>query len=96
VGPTILTTGRSSPFGGQWRTCPPSRAALEARCLDADTPDEVRKAVRQNICYGANAIKQADNNALLFDRRSTGGSRESHAAGLTCAVHVYGGRPPTT
>ncbi len=54
----------------------------------------MRKAVRQNIYYGANAIKLvADHNAYFFSTAEVRAAvEESHAAGLTCAVHVYGGK----
>ena len=60
VGPTMLTTGKIiAPFGGQSHGMPPQMGPFwRFEYQDADTPDEVRKAVRQNIYYGANAIKQ--------------------------------------
>lgn len=95
LGPTMLTTGKIiAPFGGQSENIPPEQGPFwKHEYLDADTPDEVRKAVRRNIYYGANAIKLvADNNAYFYSTAEMRAAvEESHAAGFTCAVHVYGG-----
>jgi imidazolonepropionase-like amidohydrolase len=94
-GPTMLTTGKIiAAFGGQSSGVPPEQGPFwRHEYLDADTPDEIRKAVRRNIYYGANAIKLvADNNAYFYSLAEvTAAVEESHAAGLTCAIHVYGG-----
>jgi imidazolonepropionase-like amidohydrolase len=94
-GPTMLTTGKIiAAFGGQSSDVPPEQGAFwKHEYLDADTPDEIRKAVRRNIYYGANAIKLvADNNAYFYSFAEVKAAvEESHAAGLTCAIHVYGG-----
>ena len=96
AGPTMLTTGKIiAPFGGQSENVPAEQGRFwKYEYLDADTPDEVRKAVRQNIYYGANAIKLvADNTAYYFSTAEVRAAvEEAHAAGLTCAVHVYGGK----
>ncbi len=96
MGPTMLTTGKIiAPFGGQSEGIPPEQGPFwKHEYLDADTPDEVRKAVRRNIYYGANAIKLvADNNTYVYSTAELRAAvEESHAAGLTCAIHVYGGR----
>jgi imidazolonepropionase-like amidohydrolase len=96
VGPTMLTTGKIiAPFGGQSAGVPPEQGPFwRHEYLDADSPDEVRKAVRRNIYYGANAIKLvADNNSYFYSTEEVRAAvEESHAAGRTCAVHVIGGR----
>jgi imidazolonepropionase-like amidohydrolase len=96
IGPTLLTTGKIiAPFGGQSRGVPPELGPYwKFEYMDADTPDEVRKAVRQNIYYGANAIKLvADNNAYFYSEAEIrAAAEETHAAGLTLAVHVLGGK----
>lgn len=53
----------------------------------------MRKAVRRNIYYGANAIKLvADNNPYFFSLAELRAAvEESQAAGRTIAVHVVGG-----
>jgi len=59
MGPTMLTTGKIiAAFGGQSQNITPEQGPFwQFEYLDADTPDEIRKAVRRNIYYGANAIK---------------------------------------
>ncbi len=94
-GPTILNTGKIiAAFGGQSHGVPAEIGAFwQFEYIDADTPDEVRKAVRRNIYYGANAIKLvADNSAFHYSVEEIRAAvSEAHAAGLTVAVHVYGG-----
>jgi len=95
AGPTMLTTGKIiAPFGGQSHGIPPEMGAFwRFEYQDADTPDEVRKAVRQNIYYGANAIKLvADNNAYYYSEAEIRAAvEEAHRAGVKVAVHVMGG-----
>ncbi len=94
-GPTMLTTGKIiAAFGGQSSGVPSEQGPFwRHEYLDADTPDEIRKAVRRNIYYGANAIKLvADHNAYFYSPAEVKAAVEkSHAAGLTCGIHVYGG-----
>ena len=94
-GPTILNTGKIiAAFGGQSHGVPAEIGAFwQFEYIDADTPDEIRKAVRRNIYYGANAIKLvADNSAFHYSVEEIRAAvSEAHAAGLTVAVHVYGG-----
>ncbi len=96
AGPTMLTTGKIiAPFGGQSHGIPPEMGPFwRFEYQDADTPDEVRKAVRQNIYYGANAIKLvADNSPFYYSEEEIRAAvSEAHKAGLTVAVHVMGGQ----
>jgi len=96
TGPTMLTTGKIiAPFGGQPHDVPPEQGPFwRHEYIDADTPAEVRKAVRRNIYYGANAIKLvADNNPYFFSLAELRAAvEETHAAGLRIAVHVVGGQ----
>ena len=96
VGPTMLTTGKIiAPFGGQSHGIPPEMGPIwRLEYQDADTPDEIRKAVRQNIYYGANAIKLvADNSPYFYSEEEIRAAvSEAHNAGLTVAVHVMGGQ----
>lgn len=95
AGPTMLTTGKIiAAFGGQSSGIPPEQGRFwHFEYIDADTPDEIRKAVRQNIYYGANAIKLvADNNAYFYSLEEIkAGVEEAHRAGVTCSIHVFGG-----
>jgi imidazolonepropionase-like amidohydrolase len=95
-GPSMLTTGKIiAPFGGQSEGIPPELGPYwHFEYLDADTPDEIRKAVRRNLYYGANAIKLvADNNRYVYSEAEIrAAAEEAHAAGVTLAVHVQGGQ----
>jgi len=97
AGPTVLTTGKIiAPFGGQTHRVTPEQGRFWLfEYIDADTVDEVRKAVRQNIYYGADAIKLvSDNSAFYYTvEEIRAASEEAHAAGLVVSVHVMGGEP---
>lgn len=94
-GPTILTAGKIiAPFGGQSTAIPPEQGPFwRYEYIDADTPEEVRKAVRENIYYGVDVIKLvADNSPFHFSVEEIKAAvDEAHRAGRTVAVHVYGG-----
>jgi len=94
VGPTIINTGKIiAPFGGQFHNIAAEAGPVwQFEYYDADSPDEVRKAVRQNIYYGAKAIKLvADNSPFHYsDAELRAAVEETHAAGLKIAVHTYG------
>ncbi|MCL4524363.1 MAG: amidohydrolase family protein [Acidobacteria bacterium] len=96
AGPTMLTTGKIiAPFGGQSHGVPPEMGPFwRFEYQDADTPEEVRKAVRQNIYYGANAIKLvADNSPFFYSEEEIRAAvSEAHRAGITVGVHVMGGQ----
>jgi imidazolonepropionase-like amidohydrolase len=93
VGPTILTSGKIiAPFGGQSSGIPPEAGpAWRFEYIDADGPDEIRKAVRENIFYGADLIKLvSDNSAYIYSEEEIrAAADEAHAAGRALAVHVY-------
>jgi imidazolonepropionase-like amidohydrolase len=95
MGPTLVTTGKIiAPFGGQLSGTPPELGPFwRFEYIDADTPDEMRKAVRQNIYYGAQAIKLVcDNSAYHCSVDEVRAAvAEAHSAGLPVAVHVMGG-----
>ncbi len=57
-GPTIVNAGRIiAPFGGQYHLQPERRELGQPEYLFADTRDEMRKAIRENIHFGAKVIK---------------------------------------
>jgi imidazolonepropionase-like amidohydrolase len=91
-GPTILNSGKIiAPFGGQVANIAPEQGPFwQFEYIDADTPDEVRKAVRQNIYYGATTIKLvADQYQYYYSEREIRAAvEEAHQAGLTVAVHA--------
>jgi imidazolonepropionase-like amidohydrolase len=94
-GPTIIATGKIiAPFGGQRSGISPDQPRVwEFEYVDADTPDEVRRAVRRNIYYGADAIKLvADQGAYYYTEEEIRAAvEEAERAGRTVAVHVGGG-----
>ncbi len=95
IGPTIIDSGKIiAPFGGQSRDIPPRQGAFwQFEYIDADGPEEVRKAVRTNIYYGAGVIKLvADNNPYHYSiDEFRAAVDEAHRAGIPVAVHVYSG-----
>lgn len=57
-GPTALVTGKIiAPFGGQLHVNYDNADYHKVDYIDADTPDEIIKAVRRNIHFGADWIK---------------------------------------
>jgi imidazolonepropionase-like amidohydrolase len=95
TGPTMQCAGKIiGPFGGQSGNIPPEQGEFwKWEYIDADTPDEIRRGVHENVYYGADVIKLvADNSPFHYsenDIRVT--VEEAHAAGRPVAVHVYGG-----
>ena len=90
-GPTLVNAGRIiAPYGGQYRLQPEKKDLAEPEYFIADTVDEIRKAVRENIHYGALVIK------LVVDERWYGYSEddiraavdEAGRARTKVAVHV--------
>jgi len=94
-GPTVIGSGKIiAPFGGQSRDIPAERGPFWSyEYLDADTPAEVRKAVRKNIYYGAGVIKLVSDNSAFHasEEELRAAIDEAHRAGLAVAIHVYGG-----
>ncbi|HEX9918813.1 MAG TPA: amidohydrolase family protein, partial [Pyrinomonadaceae bacterium] len=57
-GPTMINSGRIiAPFGGQFRIQPERRGLSEPEYFFADSKDELRRAIRENIHFGARVIK---------------------------------------
>jgi imidazolonepropionase-like amidohydrolase len=57
-GPTLINSGIIiGGFGGQFHPVPEREGLIEPEYLNADTHDEIIKAVRRNILYGAKVIK---------------------------------------
>lgn len=98
-GPTLVNAGKIiAPFGGQSKGIPPEMGRFwRFEYLDADTPEEVRKAVRQNIFYGAKVIKLAADSSPYYytEEEIRAAVEEAHRSGLAVAVHVYGGPAAT-
>jgi Transposase IS66 family/Amidohydrolase family len=57
-GPTVINSGIIiGGFGGQFHPTPEHAELVYPEYIDADTPDEIVKAVRKNILFGAKVIK---------------------------------------
>jgi imidazolonepropionase-like amidohydrolase len=90
-GPTVVNAGRIiTPYGGQFHGIPPERRDIGIpEYLYADTPDEMRKAVRENITFGAKVIKiVVDDQPYLYsveDVRTL--VKEAGAGGMKVAAH---------
>jgi imidazolonepropionase-like amidohydrolase len=91
-GPTIINAGRIiAPYGGQFQLQPDRRGLAEPEYFFADTRDEMRKAIRENIHYGARVIKiVVDDQPYIY---STDDIKfmvaEARAAGVKLAAHVW-------
>jgi imidazolonepropionase-like amidohydrolase len=91
-GPTLIPAGRIiAPFGGQFWENPADKATIEnPEYLFADTKDELLKAVRRNLNFGAKVIK------IVVDGKKYAYSTEdirqvvleAAEAGLKVAAHV--------
>jgi imidazolonepropionase-like amidohydrolase len=89
-GPTIINAGRIiAPFGGQYQLQPERRHLGEPEYFYADTRDEMRKAIRENIHFGARAIKiVVDDQRYIYSVEDIKYMvAEAAAAGLKLAAH---------
>ncbi len=90
-GPTIVNSGRIiAPYGGQFQLQPERRDLAEPEYLFADTRDELIKAVRENIHYGAKVIKiVVDDQPYLYSVEDIElVVEEARRAGLKVAAHA--------
>lgn len=91
-GPTFITAGRIiAPYGGQFFLQPDRPNLGEPEYFFADTRDEIRKAVRQNLHYGATVIKLVvDDQRYIYsvDDIKTA-IEEAHASGVKLAAHAW-------
>src|SRR5579863_7742374 len=90
-GPTVINSGIIiGGMGGQFTPVPERAGLVYPEYLDADTPDEIVKAVRKNILYGAKVIK------IMVDAKPYGYTvdemklfvSEAAKSGLKVAGHV--------
>ncbi len=91
-GPTMLTAGRIiAPYGGQFHLQPGRRELGEPEYFFADTRDEMRKAVRENVHYGARVIKiVVDDQSYIYSVEDIKFIvEEARAAGLKVAAHAW-------
>ena len=90
-GPTIFYAGKIiAPYGGQSRGVNiENEHAWEFEYIDADTPDEIKKAVRKNIYYGANVIKMVTGDNGIYNVEDIKAAvEEAKKYGLKVTVHV--------
>jgi imidazolonepropionase-like amidohydrolase len=93
-GPDIVYAGKIiAPYGGQTSGVNREHEHLwDFEFLDADTPDEIRKAVRKNIYYGATVIKLVSGDNAYYNVEDIQAAvQEAGKAGLKVTVHVMGG-----
>ncbi len=93
-GPTIFYAGKIiAPYGGQTFLVNIENEHLwDFEYIDADTPDEMKKAVRKNIYYGANVIKLVSGDQAYYDLEDIKAAvDEAKKTGLKVTVHVMGG-----
>ena len=94
-GPTIFYSGKIiAPYGGQTGGINPEHEGLwKFEYLDADTDDEIIKAIRKNIYFGANTIKivQGDQRYFYTEQNIRAAANEAHRAGLKLTCHVVQG-----
>jgi imidazolonepropionase-like amidohydrolase len=91
-GPTIISAGRIiAPYGGQFHLQPGRRELGEPEYFFADTRDEMRKAIRENIHYGAKVIKiVVDDQTYIYSADDIRFMvQEAAAAGLKLAAHCW-------
>ena len=89
-GPTIINSGRIiAPYGGQYFLNPERRDLGAPEYFFADTRDEMRKAIRENIHYGARVIKiVVDDQRYIYSADDIRFMvAEAAAAGLKLAAH---------
>lgn len=90
-GPTIIYAGKIiAPYGGQSRGVNKEHEHFwNFEYIDADTPGEIRKAVRQNIYYGATVIKMETGDNGIYNMEDIKEAvDEAKKYGLKVTVHV--------
>lgn len=91
-GPTFITAGRIiAPYGGQFHLQPDKQNLAEPEYFFADTRDEIKKAIRQNLHYGATVIKLVvDDQQYIYSVDDIKFAiEEAHAAGVKLAAHAW-------
>jgi imidazolonepropionase-like amidohydrolase len=89
-GPTMINAGRIiAPYGGQYHLQPDRKNLGEPEYLYADTRDEMKKAIRENIQFGALVIKiVVDDQKYIYSAEDIKYIvEESRLAGLKVAAH---------
>ena len=91
-GPTMLNAGRIiAPYGGQFHLQPEKKDLATPEYAFADTRDEMLKAIRENIHYGATLIKiVVDDQKYIYSADDIRFMvEEAHRDGLKLAAHCW-------
>lgn len=91
-GPLLINAGRIiAPYGGQFQLQADRKNLGEPEYFFADTRDEMLKAIRENIHYGAKVIKiVVDDQTYIYSVDDIKYMvAEAHAAGLKLAAHCW-------
>ncbi len=98
-GPTIIYAGKIiAPYGGQsWGVNPEHEHFWDWEYIDADTHEEIIKAIRKNVYYGATVIKMVTGDNGIYDAEDIKVAvTEAKKYGLKVTVHVkMGGQEAT-
>jgi len=95
VGPTMINAGRIiAPFGGQFHLQPDKPELGEPEYFYADTRDEMVRAIRQNVHFGAQVIKiVVDDQDYVYSIDDIRFMKEEAArAGRSLAAHAWTAR----
>lgn len=90
-GPTIIYAGKIiAPYGGQSKGINTEHEHFwDFEYIDADTPDEIKKAVRKNIYNGATVIKMVTGDNGIYNTEDIKAAvDEAKKYGLKVTVHV--------
>lgn len=93
-GPTIIYAGKIiAPYGGQSHGVSHEHEHFwEFEYIDADTRDEIKKAIRKNIYNGATVIKLVTGDNGIYDAEDIKAAvDEANKYGLKVTVHTVGG-----
>jgi len=92
IGPTVVNSGIIiSVYGGQFHLQPEKKDLATPEYLFADTRDEMRKAIRQNVHFGAKFIKiVVDDQRYIYSVDDLKFMiSEVHAMGMKLAAHCW-------
>jgi imidazolonepropionase-like amidohydrolase len=97
-GPTIIYAGKIiAPYGGQSSGVNPEHELFwNFEYIDADTPDEIKKAVRKNLYNGATVIKMVTGDNGIYNAEDIKAAvDEAKKYNIKVTVHASGGLAAT-
>ena len=97
-GPTIIYAGKIiAPYGGQSSGVSPEHELFwNFEYIDADTPDEIKKAVRKNLYNGATVIKMVTGDNGIYNAEDIKAAvDEAKKYNIKVTVHAGGGLAAT-